>query len=567
MDERRQYMKTIRFLFLLLFCIQPGYAQQSDKFDLNTQEYADSNYILIISSFSSDISWSTSLAKKIENQVYANFPSLRTVISYLSIDKISDEPSLIASFRSAFQVGTSSDSTIERDDYKRLSSPFKKEYQKPLLMIFIGDEILQNFRTLEDSIGDWGSIPVIACCTSDSISSEAFVPGKNLNYKSLISLKDAAFFTSSKGKKDKLNLTAVIEPSNIRKSLEMIQVFYPDLKEISYIDAYYPRSAYVERKIRQELKQLAPDIKFKAVYLTPYNTDSLLMSSKNSTTNKVFITNSLNFSGSYSILGDNNLDSIFIYKFKAPLFSLTERKSALRNIGSFNYSLDECAIRTSDIISRVLGGEAPSKIPFDTVRKGNIQLNDLAVRTFELTKKAKTLDNVIYINVQPTFFKQYETELLVTLGFLILILVASFHIIRNRYYAKEKERLYHRYIKMYDDLKDIYTNASMSLYIFDKEGLCQMKIAKDDSVGAILSDNFFQSKYIPSSLKDNVLKYEDINTEIIVDPSGLISRYSFSNKIFLQILVSHIKDEHGQPNGFIVILVDQSKLFKEREET
>jgi len=559
-------MRIIGLVFLLSLCIQIGYAQKSDKLDLLTQENTDSSYILIVSSYSSDVTWSTSLAKKIETQVYANFPSLRTVISFLSADKIADESALVASFRSAFQVGISSDSTVEKGDYRRLSVPFKKEYQKPSLMVFIGDEILQNFRTLEDSIGDWASIPIIACCTSDSISSKAFVPGEQFIFDSLIPLKEATFFSNSQGMKHRLNLTAVIEPSNIRKSLEMIQLFYPDLKRIIYVDSYYSKSVYVERKIRRELAQLAPDINFESVYLTAYNTDSILMSDLKSTTDKVFITNSTSLNEAFNFLSDHQIDSLFINQFKAPFFSLTERNPRLRNIGNFNYSLNECAIKTSDMISRILGGENPKMIPFDTVRKGNFQLNDLALKKYDLTRKAKTLNNVIYVNIQLSFFKLHEIEILISIGFIILLIAAIFQILRNRYYAKKMKNLYLMHKEMYDNMKHIYTNAAMSLYIYNKEGICQMKIAKEDSEVTMLTDNFFQSKYISSSLKDRIQKQEEINTEIVVDPSGMISRYSFSNKIFLQLLISHIKDEHGKPNGFIVILVDQSKLFKEREE-
>lgn len=560
-------MKIFWFIFLISLCMLQANAQQAVMNDFKTKQNTDSSYILIVSSYSSEVIWSTSLAKKIESQIYANFPSLRTVISFLSADKVADEDALISSFKSAFQVGISSDSTVERGEYRQLSVPFRKENQKPRLIVFIGDEILQNFRTLEDSIGDWASIPIISCCASDSISSGPFIPGKNFVFESLIPLKKATFFSNSKGAEHQLNLTAVIEPSNIKKSLEMIRLFYPDLKEIIYVDSYYSKSAYVEHKIRRELTQSAPTINFKAVYLTVYNTDSILMSAAmKSNDNSVFITNSMSLHGDFGFLSDEQIDSLFNHQFKTPLFSLTERNPKLRNIGNFNYSLNECAIKTSEMISRILGGEDPKMIPFDTVRKGNFQLNDLALSKYGLARKAKTLENVIYVNIQPSFFKLYEIEILISIGFIILLMVATFQILRNRYYAKEMKSLYLMYKKMYDDMKHIYTNASMSLYVYNKEGDCQMKIDKNDSEVTILTDNFFQSKYISSSLKDRIQNQEEINTEIVMDNSGLISRYSFSKKIFLQILVSHIKDEHGKPNGFIVILVDQSKLFKEREE-
>ncbi|MDD4822126.1 MAG: sensor histidine kinase [Bacteroidales bacterium] len=561
-------MKTTWFVFLLsLLCMQQIQAQQSVTGNINTPQNTDSNYILIVSSYSNEVTWSTSLAKKIESQIYANFPSLRTAISFLSADKVADENALVSSFQSAFQVGISREGTVEKDDYRELSIPFRKGNQKPLLMVFIGDEILQTFRALEYSIDDWASIPIISCCASDSISSSPFIPGKKLLFDSLIPLKTATFFSNSNREKHPLNITAVVEPSNIRKSLEMILLFYPDLKEIIYIDSYFPKTAYVERKIRYELNQYAPNINFRTLYLTVYNRDSILTSSVKTQNNTIFLTHSMNWHSDLGFLSNTQIDSLFINRFQTPLFSLTERNPKLRDIGNFSYSLNECATKTSEIISRILSGENPNMIPFDTVKKGNYLLNDLALYKYDLTRKAKTLDDRIYVNIQPSFINRHKIEIIIFICFAILLIAATVQVLRNRYYAKEMESLYLMYKKMYDDMKHIYTNASMNLYVYNNKGECQMKIDKDDPEITMLMLNFFQSKYIPNSLKDRILNHEDINSEIILDTSGLISRYSFSKKIFLQILASHIKDKEGNPNGFIVILVDQSKLFKEREET
>lgn len=561
-------MKTIGFVFLLLLLgMQQSFAQLSAMDKPLTQQKIDSSYILIVSSYSNEVTWATSLAKQIESKINANFPSLRTFISFLSADKVADENALVSSFQAAFQVGINNISIGDKYDYRRLAPTFSEGNQKPILMVFIGDEILQSFRALEYTAGDWASIPIISCCASDSIINSPFIPGKQISFDSLIPLIKATYFSNSSRETHQLNLTAVIEPSNSRKTLEMILHFYPDLEQIIYIDSYYPKSAYVERKIRQELNQFAPKIKLKKLYLTVYNRDSVLTTSVNNDNKTVFLTYSMNWHSDLGFLSNEEIDSLFIHRFQTPLFSLTERYPKLRNMGNFNYSLNECATKTSAIIGRILSGESPNSIPFDTVKKGGYVLNDLALYKYNLTGKAKALDNRVYVNIQPSFFKRYKIELIVLLCFAILLIVATFHVLRNRYYAKEKEFLHLKYKKMYDDMKHIYTNASMSLYVFDKEGNCEMKIDKNDPETAILSDNFFQSKYISNSLKDKILNHEEINTEIIIDTSGLISRYSFSEKIFLQIIVSHINDLEGKPNGFIVILVDKSKLFKEREES
>lgn len=176
---------------------------------LATEVVEKQTFVMILNSYSYEEEWSTALAKEICNRLQASGQDIKMNITYAGIAARTSFLADRFAMQGAFANG-------------RLNNQIKF----PDVLVLIGDESWMLYRIM-NLRGIWERIPVVLCGVHAEVLKgyRQFFPDRVLPDSSFIPLAAS---------NSMLKMTAVIEPDNAARTLQLAQTLVPDIQHLYY---------------------------------------------------------------------------------------------------------------------------------------------------------------------------------------------------------------------------------------------------------------------------------------------------------------------------------------------
>lgn len=560
---------------------------------LSAQQERD-KLIYIVSSYTEEMEWSTQLAESISAKVNELYPEYDVRVNYFNADIVQTSSAIQYSFRSILQYLNSSHTEDEGFALNRSSQSYAIGIdQFPAAMVLIGDEIWNIYRANSLSIGDFYKTPLVLTAVSDSIMRNRHSPTTSPSWKSLIPadsrtvtyrvagsslvrINFPGFVPVKSAPADSLyqvamayNLTGVILPDLFKSNIDLILELNPKIKEIVLFDYPYYNTQYADYKIRQTIKNHFPDINYRFVAQTQHNSDSLYNAVVNRVDSTVYITNAWEINPLYSMRSKEAVDSLFTGKNKNPIFSL-KPKSLNNNwdIGGVTFSIDECVDKTVEQISKILSGENVNSIPFIHLEDTLANLNLTALKKYGLQKRAKSIENIQFVNIPLSFYEKNQRKIYILAFVLFLVGGIVALQLRRHIHIRDQVRKSDRYKSLYAELQTIYQNTYIDFAIYDKNGNSIIKIASAEAnnnniLSDLLPENLFSSTYLSDKNKEVIWGYHPVNQEIIIDVKR--SDSNILGKELYQIIVRPLNKLNYRAASFMAAVINLTPILMERK--
>lgn len=546
--------------------------------------------VLIIDSFQEEVSWSSSIAKKLESKLNECQAERLVNVEHLNADVAVVGGALNVLLRPIlWSFAESPENRVKPLDYS-FSTMFKTDI-KPDVIVFIGDDGFLAYQNLEAELSDWVDIPLVLCGVKDSIIYSNWLPEESVCFEHIVPIEERRTRRvvipeirldmlstnpepNHKGGQIvemKYNITGVKTQSPIQKDLKLIHQLIPNLKELVWVDDEYYSSAYAKCQLKKEAAHLFPSVKISEITHNYWNTDSIYNEMIQPNKNKAYITYSWNISGLYSKKSDNSIADLFEKHSTVPLFSITERlESDHYWVGGYYNCQEELVKKTSAQIIRILNGEQANSIPFETISHGHYILNQQLLNKYKLSERAHLLSNITYTNIPPTLLEKYEIHILVCvliLTMLTCLTVYYYHIFAHNKQIKKKSN---QYKLLYDYLQSIYESTHINFALFDKQGECIFSIidgkeytANNPPPNNCLTINLFASPYLDEQTKKQILEGEIINQEIFKE---IETSEGTPRELAYQVIIKSLQSTAYQSARYIVICLDLAPIILNKKE-
>lgn len=546
----------------------------------------DAKRVLIINSYSKQMTWSSRLADSLNTRIYKQHPHWRIYTGNLNTDKSVAASAAAYTLRSIlWGYAERTHTQIDATDLQYKS--FFVQDDIPDLLVWIGEEGFMHYLGYVFQNGKWKSIPMVLCAVRDSVSMYGWTPGafrtdsqygireyktvtgvSPLNHPNLeIFKKDKDLFLSTVQRggnlicqiEARLNYSGVTVFAPVRKNLQLIRSLIPDIEELIWVD----NDSYTSLKARQEVEEILneelPGVKYAKMIHNRLNTDSIYDVMLQPAPRRAFLTFGWSIDGLHSKRSDRQMDSLFTHVSTVPLFSLAKRDFEKDNywIGGYYLLHGEVIDKTVGLMERALRGDSLMPIPFDTVQSHRLVLNRTAIERYGLTEKADKLEDVLYVHLPPTFIEKYERPLLI--AGLVLVLLLCYVVIsrRRRRYNKHLQADYDRYKRLYAKLQVIYENSSIDFALYDKQGRRLLRIVNgeaeeaEDNGNDLFSQNIFESTCLTDAQKKRIRAGFVVNCEV--------------QEIY-QLIVKPLHEVAYPSACLIAIAIDLSPVIRERKE-
>ncbi|MDR1004500.1 MAG: hypothetical protein LBL97_05770 [Prevotellaceae bacterium] len=451
-------------------------------------------FVLILSSYTYETEWSTSLAKDIKGLLEDARSDVKVNITHADITSTS---SLLAD-RFAMQGAFS---------YGRLTAT----HILPDLLILIGDESWMLYRIM-DLRGTWNKIPVVLSGMHDQIMNDytAYFPHRQIPDSTLIPL------AASTGA---FRAATVIEPDNTPQTLQLIRTLHPACKHLYFLSNGTYSDSYAKKQLQQTIHAEGDRFTLTELLYTPNRADSVRRQLENFPSESLLIVNNATPPISPSAVPVITLRDI----------PYTDR---MPQGGFFATTTEQAALSARAALTLLDGQDAENVIASDTA----YYLNRTALLNADLEGRARLLPDTVDRHVPPPFIVRHIRRIsigvlmAIVLGF-ILYRIVSFH-----FYRRNLQRLYGQYKSLYDEYQAVYENMPIGLMLFDRDG-------------HLLQNNVAASKLLPDeSLRRSIFQNSQPNHTI--DWNGYSYYIMFrriadeaSNDNMLFIIVDHTEVE------------------------
>lgn len=393
-----QIKKYCILLIVLLFHIGGAYA------------YANSNKILIISSYGTDYQWSNSIIDGINIQMKASHPGVELNVEYLTSERF-----------------TSTEQWISKMD--TLLCKYKNNIPKAIILI--SDEAWMAYR--ETNHCTFKDIPLLLCAVKPhSISIEEY----NKNYSSL----RLDNFRKTLDVMKEHNATGVLREMNTSGYIELMKETILNLDRFTLITDNRFYGIYTRLLFEKEVHSNYPEYSTTFIDARFANTDTLLEELPHITPNTgVLLTSWL--TGEHGFTYSKN----YVYKemtakTHAPIFITTDIGL---DKGWFIGGYFNEAIFWGEAIGSMLTdlskGISPTDIAPQIYRDEQCNINHEVLSKFKLSKK-NLPEDTHYINVPLSMFERYRVETILVITLFILIIVSAIYILNSNIKLKRAQR-------------------------------------------------------------------------------------------------------------------------------
>lgn len=585
--------RLIILLSIFIICSLPVSSQTSQTSSTDVV----SPKVLIISSYRVETDWSKEIIDKIVVELNRQYPDIYIHIGHMNLDTYLLATNPLYTLRSILWSYADSDPSTVDAENAHVNTLFQSDKQ-PDVLVFIGDDALLFYQKYGPWLGKWRNVPIVLCATSDQVTSEEWSPMDNYNFNdSMAPVEERRktenfIYKQSNIRADKdlvlrkhirdnfpgylidieYNLTGVKGTLPVRENLELIHHLVPSLEEIVWVDNDFYSSAYALWLVKKELSESYPNVKLVEIRQGRFNTDSIYNEILKPISNKAYLTYSWNVDGMYSRQTDEQIRTLFTNYSSVPLFSLTRRNLSNPHwVGGYYRPYSEFADKAVKQIGRILNGEHANSIPFETVSDIKLILDQPLLTKYGLWENTRSLDNVEYVNVPPTYYEKNEGTILtgIIIGTILLCLIIFWF--NRMLHTRKIHKEYVRYRKLYDKLHVIYGHTSIDLALYDKEGKLVFCIVRGreymmggDKDG-LFTENLFENPSLNSKLKKQIMDNQPVNSEVTIETDAPLSSVDSERKVY-QLMVNPLEDDNSQSAKYVAIAINLNEVIREREE-
>lgn len=594
------FLLSIGFIFIYL----PIQALLPDSGSLLPGTTGNAKTVLIINSYHPETKWSEEVTSGLKSALKQQFPDIHIYNGNLNIEEAATDATTLLSLRAIiWQMAEQEGDTINPES--RNKNSFYRIKKTPDVIVCIGEEAYFEHLQLHLWQGNWSEVPLVLCAVNDSVIVDSWAPGDVCDMSSLRSTSDPLnketgnFFANDSTEKHfekalaavglklsdkitrknpdgrtkyitKYHTTGVIAETPVRENLELLKQLMPGLKEIVWIDNYFYKSAYILHRLRQELPHIFPDARLTVIHHNGMNTDSIYDIMLQPLSDRVFITYSWNISGVYSRRPEQQIDSLFRHALTSPILTLSERPiNKPYWLGGVHISAKNIIVPTVTQIRRILNGTPADSIPFEKIIQTEILLNVPTLKHFELEKRASQIEGIIYKNIPPSFYEQYERVILISILIIIVLTGSIILIVKRILYTRKSQTEYVNYHKLYKRLEAIYQNSDIDFALYDKDGILLTRIidGKEEVVHhltGIFSDKLFHSPWLSEHMKQDIQAGNTVNEEIEAESPDHESSQS-QEKSRWNVIIKPLQGTTEQKAHYIAIAIDLTPLVQERK--
>ena len=423
---------------------------------------SDKDYLLVLNTYTSDAPWSNAIISPVQRMIAAD-SSTNIFIEHMQMLMVDD--------------------TIKFNELKR--SIFSKYGgHAPKTVLLLGSSAL---LLCDDMRELWGDIPLVLCENEDFVGPpDAYISKKMILPSDRIPISDLA---------DKYNLTLLQTKVFLTENIELMRHTIPGMKKLILVGDARHINQQLDYDIRQILKEQYPGMQYAFLSAEEITTNQLLANleavDKKATGvlfSSWFIQQEI--AGNIQLMANTYR---IIANTSTPVFSL---KNAVMDhsgiIGGYMYPPKPFEEELLKTLSAVLGGVAPRTIPF-YVPEG-MPIFDYAALQQKGFSPNDCPPGTVFLNVPPTFWKQYGYILLPALLIIIALFVFIYQYTHIRALRTIKE----------SQQKQLETSRELST-LFDNMPITytQLRLIRDQTgqiadVEICMTNRHYQKVFMPS---------------------------------------------------------------------
>lgn len=474
-------------------------------------------FVMILSSYSYEKQWSTALAKEIRNHLETQSPELKVRITYAGITARTSYVADRFAMQGAFANGQLSD-----------------KIRVPDVLVLIGDESWMIYRSM-DHRGVWQNIPVVLCGVHAEVLADykQFFPDKQLSDASFIPLRDSA---------SEMNVTAVIEPDNAARTLQLAQTLMPDLQHLYFLSDGSYSDSYTGMKLLQESKK--KNVAFTEIFTERCNTDSI---------GRVLMELP---SGAMVLIND----ALVPQSLQVPVLALRDMSyGACTPLGGYFAPISTFATQTAETVFRTLEMGKIDELPYIVVADTAYYLNQTALMHAGLRSEVKGLPDTVNRNIPPPFIFRHIRIIAVILVIMIVLAFVIYRMVSSRRYSRNLNLLYERYKTLYNEYQVVYENMPVGLMLFDVYG----KLLKRNAETDVFFEQFAHSRSDVFQLFDSDLLTEGMREALFC--KELVSKMVYLQEHCYRVQCCMMADEETGADNILVIVIDNTEIERERK--
>lgn len=500
---------------------------------------ASNNYILCINSNTNNSPWSNQIIRELADYSL-NHPDIDLSVEHIRQILLTNQDEL---------------TEFKRELLENYS------IEKPKALVILGSFA---FTLIEDYREMWGDIPTILCTPRDYIADKKFYLSDQL-----IPIDQR---TPIKTIADKYNTVLFYTNIFLEESITYIKYLYPEAEEILLVRDSRQINEDIENDLEAILAQHYPTLCLHSIQPKDMDTNQLLHRLNKVDKKKTAI---LFSSWHYTVqtrqgLEANTADNTLISLCKNPIFSLNLSDlitSGGRMAASYTYDFKQFSNKLTETLNQIIyEKKEPRTISHYYPKSGNPYILYNIAKRKGLEKKDFP-PNTVFINLPPSFFDTYQTEIIIAISLLLLIVLFTLFRIRL---LKLKEEAANNLIEKQEHLIENLNMALKSANIFrwKRDEITQKVILTDYSMQEqVMSikeaiDSFTTEE--DGKLFENFIQElteEEVKSIILFQKAPISSEYRP-----YEISGIAIKDETGKMVGSYGIARDISESYNFQQQ-
>jgi len=322
---------------------------------------------------------------------------------------------------------------ISVDEFEEKRNKLRTTYPTPpRAVICLGDPAWLVTKPLFDN--EWKGTPTIICYARDIM----FKNEKYLIPKYRIDTDDDMLIPTSEMTKG-YNITYIIYPLLIKKTIELMQNFQPGLNKVAFI--HDQRYAGVRNRdaVREAVEKYFPKIQFESLSTETLTTEQLLdvLSSLDDRTGLIY-----NSWYRMKEEDDNNYLSDNVQKMTnsfsvPPVYIIQDFPMESGNFaGGYYISSESYQDAVENVLYEVLNGKDAQDIPPPQLNTAKTYLNYQHLLQHNISPNLYP-ENAIYFQAPPSFFEKYKVHIISTA--IILVLLIMILVLRVRFIVQKQK--------------------------------------------------------------------------------------------------------------------------------
>lgn len=377
-------------------------------FTAHAVDETESPYFLMLNSSSFTEIWSKYVAEQLENKLQKDFPHIRKEREELAVPLIENE--------------------AEAD---LLRNRLKEKYPTPpQAILMIGDPGYMVCSSLFEQ--EWKDVPVILYHSNSQLpaSAEILYQKEMLNDSNSISAKE--YYKNR-------NLVRIEVTFYVKETIEVMQLIIPRMNRLLLITDHRFISTELRKKADEAIHDYFPDIALEHLITTQMDTETLINTiSKSDEQTGIIYYSWNNIQSSQEHYMKEKIQKVISAFANTPVFSVREWSDKQSYcVGGHYVSTDNNIEIIYREIQQVLNNGLPTGVSTAALDEAHTYLNYSNLLWYGVDPNTFPQENIIYIDIPPTFYE--ENIYTIWSSVLLLILLLIVYVYYNKRTARQRK--------------------------------------------------------------------------------------------------------------------------------